>query len=108
MQGEVEVKGVSFAYPARPDVPIFSSLTLHVLAGQTVALVGASGSGKSTVIQLLQRFYDPATGRIRVDGTDIRELALEWYRNHVRPHSCTLAATRQLRGAPCMLLCHNM
>eukprot|EP00892_Ulva_mutabilis_P010381 jgi/Ulvmu1/7715/UM039_0021.1 len=83
MHGDVEIEKVTFAYPARPDVTIFSQLTLHIPAGQTVALVGASGSGKSTVIQLLQRFYDPAAGTIHVDGTDIRTLSLEWYRNNV-------------------------
>lgn len=81
----MDIEAVSFAYPARRDVAIFSNLNLHIMAGQTVALVGASGSGKSTVIQLLQRFYDPAAGTIRVDGTDIRSLSLEWYRNNVRP-----------------------
>lgn len=89
VQGEVEIEDVTFSYPARPEVTVFSNLNLHVAAGETVALVGASGSGKSTIIQLLQRFYDPASGRIRVDGVDIRELSLEWYRNHVRKPQCT-------------------
>ena len=81
MQGEVEIKEVSFAYPARPDVPVFRNLSLTITAGQTVALVGPSGCGKSTVVQLLQRFYDPATGSVRVDGRDIRMLTLGWYRD---------------------------
>ena len=84
MQGAIDIKGVSFSYPARTDVTVFEDLNLHVPAGQTVALVGASGSGKSTVIQLLQRFYDPAAGTISVDGINIRSLSLEWYRNNVR------------------------
>ena len=81
MQGVVEITGVSFAYPARPDVPIFRNLSLNITAGQTLALVGPSGCGKSTVVQLLQRFYDPATGSVRVDGRDIRMLTLGWYRD---------------------------
>ena len=88
LQGEVDIEGLRFAYPARPDVTVFEELSLHIPASQTVALVGASGSGKSTVIQLLQRFYDPAAGTISVDGINIRSLSLEWYRNNVRPHLC--------------------
>jgi ATP-binding cassette, subfamily B (MDR/TAP), member 1 len=75
--------GVHFAYPARPDVPVFRGLDFKVTAGQTVALVGASGSGKSSIIQLLERFYDPLKGTIKVDGFDIRALDLGWYRNQV-------------------------
>ena len=83
MQGAVEIQGVSFAYPARPDVQVFQNMTLSITAGQTVALVGPSGCGKSTVVQLLQRFYDPAAGSVSVDGLDIRTLALDWYRDQV-------------------------
>ena len=83
VQGDVEMCGVHFAYPARTDVPVFRGLDFSVAAGQTVALVGASGSGKSTIIQLLQRFYDPAAGTISVDGHDIKALDLAWYRNQV-------------------------
>lgn len=83
MQGAVEIKEVSFAYPARPDVQVFRNLTLNITAGQTFALVGPSGCGKSTVVQLLQRFYDPASGSVSVDGRDIRTLSLAWYRDQV-------------------------
>jgi ABC-type transport system involved in cytochrome bd biosynthesis fused ATPase/permease subunit len=79
----VYITDVSFAYPARPDVHVFRNLTLHLDPGTTVALVGASGSGKSTVIQLLQRFYDPASGSIMVDGVEIRKYNLKWYRDQV-------------------------
>lgn len=99
VQGKIEIQGVSFAYPARPDVEVLRNLTLRVEAGQTVALVGASGSGKSTVVQLLQRFYDPVAGRIRVDGTDIRELSLEWYRNQVRAPARAAVANHPGSGA---------
>jgi ATP-binding cassette, subfamily B (MDR/TAP), member 1 len=83
LQGNVSLNDVHFAYPARPDVKVFSGINLNVEAGQTVALVGASGSGKSTVIQLLQRFYDPAAGTVTVDGHDVRELQLEWLRSQI-------------------------
>jgi ABC-type multidrug transport system fused ATPase/permease subunit len=86
LQGAIEINSVSFAYPARPEVPVFRNLCLQVQPGQTVALVGPSGCGKSTVIQLLQRFYDPASGVVAVDGVDIRKYSLEWYRNQVRSH----------------------
>merc|ERR1712078_60876 len=62
MQGELALEDVSFCYPSRPDAPIFSKFSLTIPAGATVALVGQRGSGKSTVIQLVQRFYDPLAG----------------------------------------------
>jgi ATP-binding cassette subfamily B protein len=67
---------VSFYYPTRPDTPALSGFDLVVRPGETVALVGPSGAGKSTVFGLLLRFYDPATGGIRLDGVDLRALAL--------------------------------
>lgn len=83
VQGDIKLRGVSFAYPARSDMQVFRQLDLDIAAGQTVALVGQSGSGKSTIIQLLERFYDPAAGTITVDGHNIRELSLPWYRDQV-------------------------
>ncbi|KAG9442707.1 hypothetical protein H6P81_018561 [Aristolochia fimbriata] len=76
MQGDVEFKNVHFQYPARPDVSVFEGLNLNVAAGRSLALVGPSGSGKSSVIALLMRFYDPCSGIISVDGKDIRRLNL--------------------------------
>jgi ATP-binding cassette subfamily B (MDR/TAP) protein 1 len=58
-KGKIEIKGVNFAYPTRPDAQVFNNVTLTIEAGQSVALVGTSGSGKSTLISLLERFYDP-------------------------------------------------
>ncbi|XP_066329696.1 putative multidrug resistance protein [Miscanthus floridulus] len=78
--GEVEFKNVEFCYPSRPETPIFVSFNLRVPAGRTVAMVGGSGSGKSTVIALLERFYDPAAGEVTLDGVDIRWLRLKWLR----------------------------
>jgi ATP-binding cassette subfamily B (MDR/TAP) protein 1 len=78
--GEVEFRNVDFCYPSRPETPIFVNFSLHVPAGRSVALVGASGSGKSTVIALLERFYDPSAGEVTLDGVDIRRLRLKWLR----------------------------
>ena len=74
--GAVRFSDVSFRYPARPDALALDGFALDVAAGETVAIVGPSGAGKTTVFQLLLRFYDPQQGSIRLDGIDIRELAL--------------------------------
>ena len=71
-QGCVAFEGVTFHYPSRPDTPALSDITLALEPGETVALVGPSGAGKTTVLQLLLRFRDPQAGRVLVDGTDIR------------------------------------
>uniref|UniRef100_A0ACD5Z0U5 Uncharacterized protein n=1 Tax=Avena sativa TaxID=4498 RepID=A0ACD5Z0U5_AVESA len=81
--GEVEFKKVEFCYPSRPESPIFTSFSLRVPAGRTAALVGSSGSGKSTVVALLERFYDPSAGEVTVDGVDIRRLRLKWLRAQI-------------------------
>lgn len=62
VKGEIQLKHISFKFPTRPDIQIFQYLSLTISSGKTVALVGESGSGKSTVISLLQRFYDPDSG----------------------------------------------
>ena len=72
-RGEVAIENVTFAYPGRPDMPAVRGLSLSVKPGERVALVGPSGAGKSTVFRLLLRFYDPQTGRVLVDGVDVRE-----------------------------------
>lgn len=81
--GEVEFREVEFAYPSRPDNMVFKRFSLRVLAGQTVALVGGSGSGKSTAIALLERFYDTMGGEIMVDGVDVKRLQLKWLRSQM-------------------------
>lgn len=83
VSGEVEFKNVKFAYPSRPESVIFKDFNLKVPAGKTVALVGGSGSGKSTVIALLQRFYDPQGGEICVDGVSIDKLQIKWLRSQM-------------------------
>ncbi|KAH7513544.1 hypothetical protein FEM48_Zijuj12G0211500 [Ziziphus jujuba var. spinosa] len=83
VKGEIEFHLVNFKYPTRPDVQIFKDLSLAIHAGKTVALVGESGSGKSTVISLLQRFYDPDSGHITLDGVEIKKLQLKWLRQQM-------------------------
>jgi ATP-binding cassette subfamily B protein len=76
VRGALAFDHVGFHYPSRPDAPALHDFTLDIRPGETVALVGPSGAGKSTVFALLLRFYDPQTGAIRLDGTDLRALAL--------------------------------
>ncbi|KAI6700619.1 hypothetical protein NL676_014943 [Syzygium grande] len=83
VSGEIEFKHVVFAYPSRPNNIIFEDFCLTVPAGKSVALVGGSGSGKSTVISLLQRFYDPFSGEILLDGVPIDKLQLKWLRSQM-------------------------
>ncbi|XP_061961245.1 ABC transporter B family member 21-like [Populus nigra] len=83
VKGEIELRHISFKYPSRPDIEIFRDLSLAIHSGKTVALVGESGSGKSTVISLLQRFYDPDSGHITLDGIDIQSLQLKWLRQQM-------------------------
>nr|CAB3478029.1 unnamed protein product [Digitaria exilis] len=83
VKGDIDFRHVSFKYPSRPDVPIFSDFTLHIPSGKTVALVGESGSGKSTVISLLERFYNPDSGTISLDGVEIKGLKVNWLRDQM-------------------------
>ncbi|MBI3716779.1 MAG: ATP-binding cassette domain-containing protein [Betaproteobacteria bacterium] len=70
--GDIEIDNLTFFYPSRPERAALSDFSLHVTAGERVALVGPSGAGKTTVFQLLSRFYDPANGHIRIDGVELR------------------------------------
>ncbi|KAG0586096.1 hypothetical protein KC19_2G063800 [Ceratodon purpureus] len=83
VQGHIEFRNVQFSYPSRPDVPIFSDFSLDIPASRTVAIVGGSGSGKSTVVSLIERFYDPSGGEILLDGTNIKTLNLKWLRGQI-------------------------
>ncbi|KAL4898018.1 P-loop containing nucleoside triphosphate hydrolase protein [Aspergillus ambiguus] len=83
MQGHIEFRNVSFVYPTRLKEPILRHLNLTIRPGQYVAIVGASGSGKSTVVALLQRFYNALSGEICVDGRNIAYLDTEDYRRHL-------------------------
>ncbi|XP_055915259.1 multidrug resistance protein homolog 65-like [Eupeodes corollae] len=83
LKGDIEFQDVFFRYPSREDVIVLRGLNLKVQAGQTVAFVGHSGCGKSTCIQLLQRFYDPVFGSVTIDTTDIRKYNISWLRSNI-------------------------
>lgn len=82
-EGHIEFRDVHFRYPTRPEQPVLRGLNLHVSPGQYIALVGASGCGKSTTIALLERFYDPLVGGIFVDGKEISSLNINDYRSYI-------------------------
>ena len=81
--GDIELRDVCFSYPARPTELIFTDFSLSIPRGTTAALVGQSGSGKSTVVSLIERFYDPQSGQVLIDGTDLREFQLKWIRSKI-------------------------
>ncbi|XP_056090402.1 ATP-dependent translocase ABCB1 [Rhinichthys klamathensis goyatoka] len=83
VKGDIEFKNINFSYPSRKDVKILQGMNLKVTHGKTIALVGASGCGKSTTIQLLQRFYDPDSGEVTLDGHNIRSLNVCWLRENM-------------------------
>jgi ATP-binding cassette subfamily B (MDR/TAP) protein 1 len=83
IRGDVELKDVYLSYPARPEHLIFDGFSLHVSSGTTMAIVGESGSGKSTVISLVERFYDPQAGEVLIDGINIKSLQLESIRGEI-------------------------
>ncbi|XP_024518058.1 putative multidrug resistance protein [Selaginella moellendorffii] len=94
--GEIDACNVFFAYPTRPDVVVLRGLNLHVPGGTSMALVGHSGSGKSTVVALIERFYDPLSGVVKIDGKDIKELELYSLRRQiglVSQEPCLFSAT---------------
>uniref|UniRef100_A0A8D2NGJ8 Bile salt export pump n=1 Tax=Zonotrichia albicollis TaxID=44394 RepID=A0A8D2NGJ8_ZONAL len=83
VRGEIEFHNVTFNYPSRPDIKTLDNLSMVIKAGETTAFVGSSGAGKSTTIQLIQRFYDPTDGMITLDGHDIRSLNIQWLRSQI-------------------------
>lgn len=80
-EGEVEFRSVDFGY--RPDQPVLHDVSFRAEPGRTIALVGPTGAGKSTLVSLISRFYDPVSGQILLDGHDLREMPLAWLRNQV-------------------------
>lgn len=81
--GRVTFRNVTFAYPQRPEVPVLKDVSFELKEGESVAIVGSSGSGKSTVAALLQRLYEPSEGSILVGRTDIAATDVTWLREHV-------------------------
>jgi ATP-binding cassette subfamily B protein len=82
-EGRIALESVRFAYPTRPDAEVLSGIDLEVASGEIVALVGASGAGKSTIGALVCRYYDPTAGRVLLDGRDLRELDPSWLRRRI-------------------------
>ncbi|KAK1322011.1 ABC transporter B family member 6 [Acorus calamus] len=83
VQGNIEFRNVYFSYLSRPEIPILSGFFLTVPARKTVALVGRNGSGKSSIIPLMERFYDPTLGEVLLDGENIKSMKLEWLRSQI-------------------------
>ncbi|PIN20098.1 Multidrug/pheromone exporter, ABC superfamily [Handroanthus impetiginosus] len=83
ISGDIELRDVYFSYPARPTEEIFTGFSLFIPHGTTAALVGQSGSGKSTVISLVERFYDPHRGEVLIDGINLKEFQLRWIRSKI-------------------------
>ncbi|KAG9035874.1 GTPase-activating protein [Tulasnella sp. UAMH 9824] len=83
IKGHITFENVVFNYPSRPDVPILKGFSLDIPPGTSAALVGASGSGKSTVVSLVERFYDPNSGTVKLDGVDIKQLNVKWLRQQI-------------------------
>lgn len=83
VKGSIRLENVHFSYPSRSGVPVLKGLSIEFEAGATSALVGASGSGKSTIVSLIERFYDPDSGVVRLDGVDLKEHNVKWLRGQV-------------------------
>ncbi len=83
LEGRVSFDGVTFAYPARPEISALEDVSFSISPGETVALVGPSGAGKSTVLQLLLRFYDPDTGAVSIDGYNLKDVARSDFRKSI-------------------------
>lgn len=83
IDGEISFKSVEFSYPTRSEVKVLNGLNLTIYKGQRIALVGSSGCGKSTVTQLLERFYDPDSGEITINNVNIQSINLQWLRSQI-------------------------
>jgi ATP-binding cassette, subfamily B (MDR/TAP), member 1 len=83
ISGDIELREVCFSYPSRPNEMIFNAFSISISSGTTMALVGHSGSGKSTVISLIERFYDPQGGEILIDNINLTEFQLKWIRQKI-------------------------
>jgi len=83
LKGEIEFRNVGFQYPSRPEVKILQGISFKIPLGKSVALVGSSGCGKSTCIQLIQRLYDPMDGNVLIDGHDLPTLNIKWLRQNI-------------------------
>ncbi len=98
--GHIAFEGVEFAYPARPSVAALDGVSFEIKPGETIAFVGPSGAGKTTIIQLLLRFYDPGAGRITLDGVDLRDMSRDGFRRAIAlvPQDPVIFATSALEN----------
>jgi ATP-binding cassette subfamily B (MDR/TAP) protein 1 len=99
IRGELEFRGVSFYYESRPEVPALNNVSFLIRPGEYVAFVGRSGAGKSSTIHLIERFFDPTTGQVFLDGHDIRTESVQTHRARLAlvvsvPSLCTLYTQR--------------
>ena len=78
-EGNLDLSEVKFNYPSRPDVKVLKGVTIEVRTNQIIALVGSSGCGKSSIVSLLERFYDPVEGKVLFNNIDLKEIENEWY-----------------------------
>ncbi|OQR96651.1 ATP-binding Cassette (ABC) Superfamily [Thraustotheca clavata] len=83
VRGDIALNNIAFAYPSRPEVQVCAGYSLQIPAGQKIALVGSSGCGKSTIVSLLERFYDPLQGSVTLDGHNLKDLNIRWLRQQI-------------------------
>ncbi len=83
VRGEVEFENVSFAYSDAPDIHVLENVSFHISPGETIALVGPTGAGKTTIVNLVSRFYNATSGRVLIDGHDVQEVTLESLRSQL-------------------------
>ena len=95
LKGEIAFEGVGFRYPSRPETAAMAGVSFVVKPGETVALVGPSGAGKTTIIQLIERFYDVEAGAVKLDGVDVRDMARDAFRRQIAivPQDAVIFAT---------------
>ncbi len=100
MKGAIRFESVNFRYPSRQQIAVLSDFSLDIKAGETVALVGPSGAGKTTVFQMLLRFYDPESGRISIDGVAIDSVKRDDFRAHIAlvPQDAVIFATSAMEN----------
>jgi len=83
LKGKIQIQEVKFTYPSRPEAQVLKGINLDIHEGETIALVGASGCAKSTIISLIQRFYDAEKGNILIDGRNVKEYSIPWLRSRI-------------------------
>lgn len=103
--GNLEFRNIDFIYPSRPEVQVLDNINLFIPHGKTTALVGASGSGKSTIVGLAERWYDPVEGEVLLDGRNLKDLNLRWLRSQLSLVSQVFLypLVTNLRNLPCSM-----